>query len=215
LAHGGTGMPAHKGTRLGANERYSDVFPGYIEKGGGLFRKPFFYEGSGKQANHYYMLKSCAACGKEMLQNKSNAARSSVAFCSPKCLLQVREKPDGIVRRKRGKGIGHVLEKACSHPAARKGFVPQHRLRVEEQIGRHLLLSEVVHHINCVEDDNRIENLHVCSSISEHNMAHASLLKCVKPLMELGILFFDRSQNKYIVSSSALIAQWGIAESSR
>lgn len=124
-------------------------------------------------------------------------------------MLKSREKPDGVAKHKRGKGLGHVLEKARNHPAARKGFVPQHRLRIEEQIGRHLLSSEVVHHINCVEDDNRVENLHVCSSIREHNMAHASLLKCVKPLMEAGFLTFDREQNKYVVDAAALIAAWG------
>lgn len=195
-------MPAYKGTRLAAGESFSEVFPGYIDKGGGLFRKPFLHKKSGKQSNHYFLLKKCEFCGVDCLQNRSNAIRSSKAFCSQQCVNASRHSPDGSSKYKRGSAGGHVLEKALNHPQAKRGFVPQHRLRVEEHIGRFLLQTEVIHHINCVEDDNRIENLHVCSSISDHNMAHASLLECVDPLLRRGLLVFDRESGKYRLNLS-------------
>ena len=43
--------------------------------------------------------------------------------------------------------------------ADRKGRVAQHRLVMSESLGRPLLDSENVHHINGVRDDNRLENL--------------------------------------------------------
>lgn len=67
---------------------------------------------------------------------------------------------------------GYVLEWCPTHPAASHGVVFQHRLAMEGQLGRFLQKEERVHHKNGDRTDNRLENLELIASHSEHMQQH-------------------------------------------
>ena len=68
---------------------------------------------------------------------------------------------------------GYVYMYKPEHPHCNyHGYVNEHRLVMEESIGRYLEPEEVVHHINMITDDNVLENLELFSNNSEHLKAH-------------------------------------------
>lgn len=66
----------------------------------------------------------------------------------------------------------YVMVMRPDHPEAnREGYVFEHRLVMEQQLGRPLAADETIHHINGIKDDNRPENLAVMTH-SEHMSLH-------------------------------------------
>ena len=64
---------------------------------------------------------------------------------------------------------GYVMVNCPKHPHANNaGFVREHRLVMEEKLGRHLLPSEVVHHIDGNHANNRLSNLVLFGKNSDH-----------------------------------------------
>ncbi|MHB8109771.1 MAG: HNH endonuclease signature motif containing protein [Syntrophorhabdaceae bacterium] len=75
-------------------------------------------------------------------------------------------------------GQGYVLVFAKSHPrAAKSGHVLEHILVAERALGEYLPQGSVIHHINGIRDDNRLENLWWFPSHSEHAALHNSQRK--------------------------------------
>jgi hypothetical protein len=72
--------------------------------------------------------------------------------------------------------LGYVKLRRRDHPAADcQGYVMEHRLVMEQRIGRLLTSREVVHHVNGQKDDNVPENLWLFADDPSHRSWHAML----------------------------------------
>ena len=68
-------------------------------------------------------------------------------------------------------GIGYIMKYSPNHPYKDKhgkGYVMEHRLVMEEKIGRYLKPIEVVHHIDKNRKNNSISNLILFENDKEH-----------------------------------------------
>lgn len=68
---------------------------------------------------------------------------------------------------------GYIYLRRPDHPDANSdGYIAEHRLLMGEHLGRPILPSEDVHHVNEIVDDNRPKNFEVLTR-SEHMKRHA------------------------------------------
>lgn len=128
--------------------------------------------GTGPRPNHHF---ECAVCGKKCSVYRSPSAPTPT-YCSAACTGD-DHRGGGNPSYSGGRHLadtGYVRVLATDHPAVDvRGYVYEHRLVMERNIGRRLRPGEVVHHVNHVRSDNRIENLMLFATHSEHIKYHA------------------------------------------
>lgn len=144
----------------------------------------------------------CDWCGKEFERLECQMRGKKMAFCCRQCQADYRSKehnPDGrpITRhphlseynREHNKERMTEEVRAKLSKAGRKRMLntgegkcyrkyygrAEHRVVAEQMLGRPLLPSEIVHHINGNKRDNRPENLFIFPSQSAHTRWHARL----------------------------------------
>lgn len=105
-----------------------------------------------------------------------------------------KRKIDGYPTRRKEKilnGKGYVMVHVPLHPHSdKRGYMMEHRLVIENSIGRFLLSDEVVHHRDGDIFNNNIENLQLFSSSRDHLKHHAQMRKINKTIREKGKFLF-------------------------
>lgn len=142
------------------------------------------------------MVKDCAECSKEFRTYPSKLKLGRGKYCSKDCsdkntLIKKGQTLSPENKFKKGQkahnyigsrltiarsgGKPYKLIYAPEHPHATKaGYVREHRLVMEEHLGRLLELHEIVHHKDSDTLNNDISNLEVMSKV-EHDKMNVAL----------------------------------------
>lgn len=115
--------------------------------------------------NHGIHKRICIICGVEFKTNLSEINRGGGNCCSRKCWF-VRWRQ---IRQERFTNRNYK-----ENYIIREGKI-EHRMIMEQHLGRPLKSEEIVHHINGKTDDNRLENLMLFPNSSAHISFHNHL----------------------------------------
>lgn len=133
-----------------------------------ITRKKLSIAHSGKKLSEEHIRK--------IVENNKNRIRSE-AFKQKMSMITKGER-NSQWKGGRRKQSGYIMCLKPNHPnSSKEGYVFEHRLVMEEFLGRYLKPEEIIHHKNEIRDDNRIENLMLFSNIAEHLKYHATLKK--------------------------------------
>jgi len=133
---------------------------------------------------------NCKNCNKRTKVLDCRIRKGHGKFCSRNCFHKYQKKvprskdwcqniSDSVKKEKhykwKGFWISHgykYIYKPNHKTSNPRGYVLEHRLVIEKNIGRYLVPTERVHHINGVKTDNRLRNLKLLKNTSEHSKIH-------------------------------------------
>ncbi len=108
--------------------------------------------------------RKCIDCGKEVCRDSLRCRE---------CASKTRHRKERKIDK-----TGYVQIQMPGHPFAdHKGYVREHRLVVEQKIGRYLRPEEVVHHIDGDKQNNKIGNLMLFSTHRKHLQFHTRIIQ--------------------------------------
>lgn len=132
-----------------------------------------------------FMWAACLDCGKErwvLIKNLKDIPHLKSERCL-RCSHRVNPpRGDKNIHWQGGiyhHGCGYILLRVQPddffYPMHTDGYIMEHRLVMAKHIGRCLQKWEVVHHINSIRNDNRLQNLKLFDSNVEHMKEHRLL----------------------------------------
>lgn len=139
----------------------------------------------------------CKECGKIFPRIKSCIKNPADCFCTRKCANaetarehKISRLGDKNVNWKGGRRLdakGYVVVVKRDHPFSDKhhGLIKEHRLIMENIIGRFLRPEETVHHKNGIKSDNRPENLELWSGNHPSKQRVEDLIIWAKELLSI------------------------------
>jgi len=114
-----------------------------------------------KNGTRKYWLCKCD-CGNEKQVISNSLVKGKTKSCG--CLRKENSKKNKGEKHPNWKGGVRYTKDGYKKIWSEKKYVFEHRIVMENSIGRKLTKTETVHHINGVKDDNRIENLELWTS---------------------------------------------------